>query len=200
MFRIAMEIKEVNYDKMLDTFMEQIKSQQQNGMLGGMKIPPMMNMDFLKSMPQETKNAMVASAMNAEQKRMLDMLEMLAVKSGYSVQFQKLNVACVNEADCTIRFNVDIASMVYAPAIDKLVDTLIEESDLPSVMGDAYKEGISLSEVSEYMKQQDEKQQEYFVLKSMSDKKDILMRKIEHMASEKDMYLQLSNMRFLLGA
>lgn len=198
MFRIQMEIYNVNYDAMLDTFMEQIKQQQQNGMLGGIKIPPMMNMGFLKSMPQETKDAMVASAINAEQKRMTDMLELFAAKSGQKVKIHQLHVVCVKEENCKIRINLDVTSMDYHTAIDKITALLIEEEDLKSVMGECYQEAITVSDAAAYMKQQDEKKQEFFVLKSMSGKKKVIMERLESMAADSGMHLELSNIRFMV--
>lgn len=198
MFRIQMEINNVNYDAMLDTFMNQINQQQQNGMLGGIKIPPMMNMDFLKKMPQETKDAMVASAINAEQKRMTDMIELFAEKSGLKIKLHQLHVICVKEADCKIRIIVDVTSIDYQSAIDKIATLLIEEEDLKSVMGESYQETITVSDAAAYMKQQDEKKQEFFVLKSMSNKKKVIMERLESMAADSGMHLELSNIRFMV--
>ncbi len=198
MFRIQIEISNVNYDTMLDTFMEQIKQQQQNGMLGGMKIPPMINMDFLKMMPQETKDAMVASAINAEQQRMTDMIEMFAEKSGLKMKIHQLHVLCVKEANCGIRINLDVTSVDYLTSIDKIADFLIEEEDLRSVMGECYQEGITVPEAAAYMKQQDEKKQEFFVLKSLSNRKKEIMKKLVSMAADNGMHLELSNIRFML--
>lgn len=198
MFRIQIEISNVNYDSMLDIFMEQIKQQQQNGTLGGMKIPPMMNMDFLKMMPQETKDTMVASAMNAEQKRMIDMLEMFAAKSGQEMKINQLNIECVKEENCKIRVKLDVSSMNYQTAIDKIATLLIGEEDLKSVMGECYQETITVPDAAIYMKQQSEKRQEYFVLKSLSDKKEVIMQKIESMAEDNGMHLGLYNIRFMM--
>ena len=198
MFRIVLEIKDINYDKMLDTFFEQMKGYEKNGNLGGMKIPPMMNLDFLKNMPQDTKNGMVASAINAEQKRMIDMVETMAVRLDYPAKIAKIAVASLNEAACTVRVLLDVESMQYAPAIEKICMSLIREEDLPSVMGTAYQAGMTLSQVPDFMNGQTEKQKEYFVLKSMSDKKQIIMSKVEQLAAEKDMVLQMSNMRFMM--
>lgn len=198
MFRIVLEIKEINYDKMLDNFFEQMKAFEKNGSLGGMKLPPMMNLGFLKNMPPDTKNGMVASAINAEQNRMIDMVEMLAVRLGYPAKVAKVAVAALNEQNCTVRVILDVESMEYAPAIEKICMTLIAEEDLPSVMGTTYQEGMTLSQVPAFMNDQEEKQKEYFVLKSMSDKKQIIMSKVEQLAAEKEMLLQMSNMRFMV--
>ncbi|MDD2971937.1 MAG: hypothetical protein PHE02_07390 [Lachnospiraceae bacterium] len=198
MFRIVLDIREINYDKLLDTFFEQMRGMEQNGSLGGMKLPPMMNLDFLKNMPQETKNGMVASAINAEQKRMIDMVEMLAVRFGYPAKIHKVAVASLSEPDCTVRLVLDVESMNFAPAIEKICMALISQEDLPSVMGTAYQEGITLSAVPEHMSQQTEKQKEYFVLKSMSDRKQIIMERLEKIAAEKEMLLQIHDMRFMM--
>lgn len=198
MFRIQMEIRNVNYDAMLDNFMDQIRQQKQNGMLGSIKIPPMMNMDFLKSMPQETKDAMVASAINAEQKRMTDMLEMFAARSGLEVKVHQLHIVCLKEADCKIRINLDIASIDYQAAIDKIADLLIGEEDLKSVMGECYQEAITVSDAAAYMKQQVGRNQEFFVLKSMSEKKKVIMERLESMAAGNGMHLEISNIRFMV--
>ena len=141
---------------------------------------------------------MVASAINAEQKRVIDMVEMFVMRLGYSAKVHKLGVACVNEAECSVRLVLDIESMQYQPAIEKICMALIAEEDLASVMGENYQEGMKLTEVPAYMQQQSDKKQEYFVLKSLSDKKQIIMRKLEQMATQKDMLLVLSNMRFMM--
>lgn len=198
MFRIQIEISNADYDAMLDFFMEQIKQQQQNGTLGEIKIPPMMNMNFLKMMPQETKDTMVASAINAEQERMIDMLEMFAAKAGQEMKIHQLNIACVKEENCKIRVNLDVASMNYQTAIDRIATSLIEEEDLKSVMGESYQETITVPDAAIYMKQQDEKRQEYFVLKSLSGKKKVIMQKLESMAADNGMNLSLYNIRFMM--
>ncbi len=197
MFRVQADIKNVNYDAMLDTFMNQIKQQQQNGTLGGMKIPPMLNMDILKKMPQETKDAMVASAINAEQQRMKDMIEMYSAKAGQNIKIHRLQVLCVKEANCTIRLNLDVTSMDSITAIEKIATILIED-DLKTVMGEDYQENISVSEAVTYIKEQNEKKQYFFILKSMSNKKKMIIEKLESMAADIGISLELTNIRFMV--
>ena len=194
MFKIIAEIKEIEFDHVIDQMLELAKNHPQ----AGMQIPAFINADMIKQMPQEMKNEMVVKALTAEKQKGIDMLQNMAARMGITMQVKSLLLEAPNTVECALRLQLEGSVAEYDRAIDVLMPRLLKEEQIPAILGTSASAGITTAEAINVMKQKSETEKEFYLVKTLSLNKEILKQELEQMAKLKNVALTMGVMRFML--
>ena len=93
MFKVQIDMKELNYDNIVDKLIEQQKNQKENR-----KIPSFINLSLDKKLPQNMKNEFIAKALIGEKKKAIHIFETKAQNYGFRVKIKDMHAKCVKEA------------------------------------------------------------------------------------------------------
>lgn len=202
MFRISAEIASLDCDDALAQAFDTVKRMQSEGMLdnmpGGMKLPPFVNADFLKQLPQNQKMTMLAEGLNKEKARMIPMIQNVAAASFGQVIITDYLIETAGLKDCQVRVKLDVAQINPDAVLDRMIAEDLREEDIPAILGEHYDKNLNLENIGFYMHGQPAETKEYLAVKMMSVKKTDLMQKITEFAAGRNVKLSMGNLRFFL--
>ena len=198
MFKMIIDIEDVNYDNLMDQMLGMLKEQEKNGTLNGAKIPPMPDSNLLKKMPQPMKNQMLVAALQMEKKKIIEMMEKLVEKVAGEITIQSFELQAKNEPGCVLRTAITIQTIDYLFVLDKILPFLTKE-ECEELLGEDANQ-IPQDQIATYLRERTTKEQEVFMAKSMRIKKDVMIQKAEEMVAERNAYLKIASIRFLVEA
>lgn len=202
MFRIILECKTFNCDKMLGNIIDMIKQMQGSGLLkhlpGGMKIPDFVNASMFQNLPDAQKIPMFEQGLSKEKARILPMLENAVSDKLGKVHLLDFGIQYVGLPDIVAKIRVDAEVLDYNQVIDILTEQYLEESSIEQILQDQYDEAITMENIDFFMKGQSEETKEYLIVKSMSVEKQKLMKMLTEFAASKEVFMDIQNMRFLM--
>ncbi|MDD3367332.1 MAG: hypothetical protein PHP50_00395 [Lachnospiraceae bacterium] len=198
MFKIIMELASIDMDQMIDTMMTMIRQYAPNGMIGGMKIPPFFNADYMKNLPQQMKIEMLTKAMTMEKGRTIPMLEQLLQRVFGQVKIQDYTMEAIQGTEGILRMSVSVERMDTMQALDYLSDRYLHEENAGTLLGDHYETPFSKENCLNYMKNATEEDRLFYCLKLMSSQKTMVMQDLEQSAASKGITMQIANLKFLL--
>lgn len=179
MFRLIADITELNFDNV--------------------KLPKIPGLGMIMRMPDAQKLSMFATAVNTQKAQILPKLEEeLQKKWGY---LRLADIAAEQPADgsCLIRLRVDVADADYDRAIDSIIPSILQPSDVPVIFGDSYPGSASTPDVITYMHQAESTaKKEFYLVKTLSTEKQNIINAFELGASTQGARLKIGALRFLL--
>jgi hypothetical protein len=202
MFRIVLECKTFNCDKLLGNIIDMVKQMQGSGLLskipGAMKIPSFIDASMFQNLPDSQKIPMFEQGLSKEKARILPMLENALSEKIGKVHLLDFGIQYIGTENVVAKIRVDAEILDYNQVIDILVENYIEEASIEQILQDQYDETITMENMDFFMKGQSDETKEYLIVKSMSIEKQKLMRMLENFAESKEVEMKLENIRFFM--
>jgi len=202
MFRILAECSKVEVDDALSLAIEKVKEMQNSGQLSGIagsiKIPDFINGGMLKMLPKDKKMELMEQSMHQEKSRIMAMLQPAISRVIGPVQILDFQMKAMPAAGLDATMRVDVEIQDADRVIDLITEKLIEECDLPEILGEHFEPSINMENIAFYMKGQPADTKEYLIVKSLSVKKAFLSRKMESIAADKQLGLSIAALRFMM--
>lgn len=195
MFRVILDVAEINYDDLLDQMIEMAKANP--AMLGGFKLPPFFSGSMLKKLPQQQKNEMLIKAIESEKGKFLQSIQQMITVSLGPVILSDIGLKNSEKSVNGLSLRLDVARGDYDRVLELLTEKVIQEEDIKEILGDHFEDGLTMDNLLFYMKGQPEQTKEYLVVKTLSVKKAYLTEQLEQLATGKNVELKVNFMRFL---
>lgn len=202
MFRIILECKTFNCDKLLGNIIDMVKQMQGSGLLknipGGMKIPSFIDASMFQNLPDSQKIPMFDQGLSKEKASILPMLENAVSQKLGRVHLLDFRIQYVGQPEVIAKIRVDVEIIDYDQVIDILVENYLEESSIEQILQEQYDAEITMENIDFFMKGQQDETKEYLIVKSMSVEKQKLMKMVEEFAASKEVQMELQTLRFFM--
>lgn len=202
MFRIIANCSEFDCDKLIERLFDMVKQMDEQGMLdklpGGMKLPPFVNAKMLTMLPGPQKLALISKGLTQEKGRMLPVLQRLLGGVLGNVSIRDFDIQTEVAPDALVQFRLDVAKLDADQAIDLLIANVMQEKDIPEILGEHYDAQLSMENIGFYMHGQPEETKEYLVVRTMSVGRAKLMAYLEKMAQTQEVQMKISSMKFMI--
>lgn len=202
MYRIMIECTNLNCDKFVIQMIENIKRMQQEGMLqnlpAGIKIPSFFNAGMYQALSQQQRLALVTQGINQEKKRLMPMLEKKLEPYIGKIVLSDMMMQTDVGAECEALFQLDVARTDSDKMIDLLVERVLEEKNIPEMLGQNYDHNLNTENIAYFMHGQNQETKEYLVLKTMSVEKSKVIEYVTQYALAKDIVVSIKNIKFML--
>lgn len=195
MIKIILAVGHLNYDAFLERVLEMAKDHPEQ--TGGMKLPPF-SAKMLKMLPAHKKNEMLAQAMNGSKDKVLPQAEMLLSRFLGPVRLKDMDIQCEKTGQEELTVMAEFAEYDSHFLIDNLLPRYYTEQTARQMLGEDYTGSCELSAVQSFMKQQDYKQRQFLLAKSMSVNKVYLMQMLERGAAMNGIELRMNNIRLMV--
>lgn len=195
MIKIILAIGHINYDEFLERILQMAKEHPEQ--MGGMKLPPFSD-KMLKMLPTHKKNEMLAQAVNGSKEKVLPQAEMMLSRFLGPIRLKDLEIQCEKHGQDVLTVMAEFAEYDSNYLIDNLLPRYYSEQTARQMLGENYTGSCDLNAVQYYMKQQDFKQRQFLLAKSMSANKQYLMQMLERGANMSGIELRMNNIRFMV--
>ena len=120
MFRLILNIEDVDYNTLIDMVSEMVKKNKDNPALKGMKIPSM-GFAMVKNLPKAQKNEMLAMIVNQDKARTIQTLESVIAARVGAVRILNAVGSAITDG---VQITVDVGAFDLASAVqmDKIVN------------------------------------------------------------------------------
>lgn len=195
MIKMILAIGHLNYDAFLERVLEMAQAHPEQ--MGGMKLPPF-SAKMLKMLPAHKKNEMLSQAINGSKEKVLPQAEMMLSRFLGPVRLKDLDIQCEKNGQDEMTVMAEFAEYDSNFLIDNLLPRYYTEQTARQMLGDDYTGSCELNAVQTYMKQQDYKQRQFLLAKSMSVNKVYLMQMLERGVAMSGIELRMNNIRFMV--
>ena len=194
MFRIILNVENVDYNVLIDMVSEMVKKNKDNPALKGMKIPPM-GFAMVKNLPNAQKNEMLAMIVNQDKARTIQTLESVIAARIGAVRI--LNVVGNAIAD-GVQLTVDVGAFDFDRGIDMFFPKYLSSEDFNEALGDSLADDMSNSEFCQAVKELSLEDKEVVFLRSIRMKKDSFLSDMENAMKDKGISANLSELKILV--
>lgn len=195
MIKVILAMGHVNYDLFLERVFEMAKEHPEQ--MGGMKLPPFSG-KMLKMLPAHKKNEMLAQAVNGSKERILPQAEMMLSRFLGPVRLKDIEIGCDKKGPNEVTVMLEFAEYNSCHLIDHFMPLYYSEQTAPQMLGENYRGSYDLATVQNYMKQQDAKNCQLLLAKSMSANRPYLMQMLERGAAAAGIELKINTIRFMV--
>lgn len=179
MFRLIVDINEINIDHVT--------------------LPKIPGIGMIMRLPNDQKFSMLVNVLNSQKAQLLPKLEEEAAKKWGYIRISDLAAEMPADGSCYIRFRIDVADADYDKAIDTIVPSIFQPSDVLPVLGESYSGSSSTPDVINFMHQAPSAaQKEFYLVKALSTEKQTLLQRIEYAADTQGAVVRMGALRFLL--
>lgn len=194
MFRLILNIKNVDYNTLIDMVSEMVKKNKDNPALKGMKIPPM-GFSMVKKLPEDKKNEMLAMLVNQDKTRTIQTLtSVIAARFGW-IRILNAEAAVAEEG---VSFQVDVGAYDFDRGIDLFFPKYLQTEDFNEALGDNEAERMTMGEFCQAVKELSIDDKEVVFLRSIRMKKESFLYDLECAMKEKGISAHLSELKILV--
>ena len=194
MFRLILNVKNVDYNTLIDMVSEMVKKNKDNPALKGMKIPPM-GFSMVKKLPEDKKNEMLAMLVNQDKTRTIQTLtSVIAARFGW---IRILN-AEASAAEEGVSFQVDVGAYDFDRGIDMFFPKYLQTEDFNEALGDNEADRMSMGEFCQAVKDLSIDDKEVVFLRSIRMKKESFLYDLECAMREKGISAHLAELKILV--
>lgn len=194
MFRLILNVKNVDYNTLIDMVSEMVKKNKDNPALKGMKIPPM-GFSMVKKLPEDKKNEMLAMLVNQDKTRTIQTLtSVIAARFGW---IRILN-AEATVAEEGVSFQVDVGAYDFDRGIDMFFPKYLQTEDFNEALGDNEAERMTMGEFCQAVKELSIDDKEVVFLRSIRMKKESFLYDLECAMREKGISAHLAELKILV--
>ena len=132
MFRLILNVEDIDYNALIDMVSQLIKQNKDNPALKGMKIPPM-GFSMLKNLSVDKKNEMLAMVINQDKARTIQTLQ-----SVITAQFGAIRILDTVGSTLAngVQLQVDVGAFDFDRGIDMFFPKYLQKSDFCETLGD----------------------------------------------------------------
>lgn len=194
MFRLILNVKNVDYNTLIDMVSEMVKKNKDNPALKGMKIPPM-GFSMVKKLPEDKKNEMLAMLVNQDKTRTIQTLtSVIAARFGW-IRILNAEAAVAEEG---VSFQVDVGAYDFDRGIDLFFPKYLQTEDFNEALGDNEAERMTMGEFCQAVKELSIDDKEVVFLRSIRMKKESFLYDLECAMREKGISAHLSELKILV--
>lgn len=194
MFRLILNVKNVDYNTLIDMVSEMVKKNKDNPALKGMKIPPM-GFSMVKKLPEDKKNEMLAMLVNQDKTRTIQTLtSVIAARFGW---IRILN-AEASAAEEGVSFQVDVGAYDFDRGIDMFFPKYLQTEDFNEALGDNEADRMTMGEFCQAVKDLSIDDKEVVFLRSIRMKKESFLYDLECAMREKGISVHLAELKILV--
>lgn len=194
MFRLILNVKNVDYNTLIDMVSEMVKKNKDNPALKGMKIPPM-GFSMVKKLPEDKKNEMLAMLVNQDKTRTIQTLtSVIAARFG---RIRILN-AEATVAEEGVSFQVDVGAYDFDRGIDMFFPKYLQTEDFNEALGDNEADRMTMGEFCQAVKDLSIDDKEVVFLRSIRMKKESFLYDLECAMREKGISAHLAELKILV--
>ncbi len=194
MFRLILDVKDVDYNTLIDLLSDMIKKNKDNPALKGMKIPTA-GFGMLKHLPMDKKNEMFAMVINQDKNRTMQTLEsVISSAVGYA---KVLDASAMALAD-GIQLLVDIGTYDFDRGIDLLFPKYMRKEDFNEAMGEDTADILTVDEFAKEVKSLSINDKEVILLRSLRMKKEAVLFDLENVLRQKGISLHFGEFKILV--
>ncbi|MBR3807176.1 MAG: hypothetical protein IKJ15_02240 [Lachnospiraceae bacterium] len=194
MFRLILNIKNVDYNTLIDMVSEMVKKNKDNPALKGMKIPPM-GFSMVKKLPEDKKNEMLAMLVNQDKTRTIQTLtSVIAARFGW-IRILNAEAAVAEEG---VSFQVDVGAYDFDRGIDLFFPKYLQTEDFNEALGDNEADRMTMGEFCQAVKDLSIDDKEVVFLRSIRMKKESFLYDLECAMREKGISAHLSELKILV--
>lgn len=193
MFRMILNVEDVDYNTLIDMISDMIKQNKDNPALKGMKMP-IGGFSMLKHLPTDKKNEMFAMVINQDKNRTIQTLA--------SVVSANIGAIRVLDASATtmqngIQLLVDVGAFDFDKGIDLFFPKYLQEEDFNEAVGDE----VTCPNIDDFCRQVKMlpiEDKEVVFLRSIRMKKDVFLLDLENVMKGKGISLRLTELKILV--
>ncbi len=194
MFRLILNVEDIDYDMLIDMISQMIKQNKDNPALKGMKIPPM-GFSMLKKLPMDKKNEMLAMVVNQDKARTIQTLQ--------SVVSARVGAARILDANATtlvngVQLSIDVGAFDFDRGIDLFFPKYLTNEDFKEAIGDEDLEAMDMDSFCHTVKSLPVEDKEVVFLRSMRMKKESFLFDMENLMRGKGISLHLGELKILV--
>ena len=194
MFRLILNVKNVDYNTLIDMVSEMVKKNKDNPALKGMKIPPM-GFSMVKKLPEDKKNEMLAMLVNQDKTRTIQTLtSVIAARFGW-IRILNAEAAAAEEG---VSFQVDVGAYDFDRGIDLFFPKYLQNEDFNEALGDNEADRMTMDEFCQAVKELSIDDKEVVFLRSIRMKKESFLYDLECAMKEKGISAHLSELKILV--
>ena len=194
MFRLILNVKNVDYNTLIDMVSEMVKKNKDNPALKGMKIPPM-GFSMVKKLPEDKKNEMLAMLVNQDKTRTIQTLtSVIAARFGW-IRILNAEAAVAEEG---VSFQVDVGAYDFDRGIDLFFPKYLQNEDFNEALGDNEADRMTMDEFCQAVKELSIDDKEVVFLRSIRMKKESFLYDLECAMKEKGISAHLSELKILV--
>lgn len=194
MFRIILNVEDVDYNALIDMVSEMVKKNKDNPALKGMKIPPM-GFAMVKNLPNQQKNEMLAMIVNQDKTRTIQTLE-----SVISARFGEVRIlnAVGNAISNGVQLTVDVGAFDFDRGIDMFFPKYLQSEDFNEALGDSEASAMTMGDFCQTVKELSLDDKEVVFLRSMRMKKENFLYDLECAMRGKGISAHLAELKILV--
>lgn len=194
MFRLILNVKNVDYNTLIDMVSEMVKKNKDNPALKGMKIPPM-GFSMVKKLTEDKKNEMLAMLVNQDKTRTIQTLtSVIAARFGW-IRILNAEAAVAEEG---VSFQVDVGAYDFDRGIDLFFPKYLQTEDFNEALGDNEADRMTMGEFCQAVKELSIDDKEVVFLRSIRMKKESFLYDLECAMKEKGISAHLSELKILV--
>lgn len=194
MFRLILNVKNVDYNTLIDMVSEMVKKNKDNPALKGMKIPPM-GFSMVKKLPEDKKNEMLAMLVNQDKTRTIQTLtSVIAAKFGW-IRILNAEAAVAEEG---VSFQVDVGAYDFDRGIELFFPKYLQTEDFNEALGDNEADRMTMGEFCQAVKELSIDDKEVVFLRSIRMKKESFLYDLECAMREKGISAHLAELKILV--
>ena len=194
MFRLILDVEDVDYNTLIDMVSEMVKKNKDNPALKGMKIPPM-GFSMVKNLPKAQKNEMLAMVVNQDKARTIQTLESVISARIGAVRILNATGEAITEG---VRLTVDVGAFDFDRGIDLFFPKYLENSDFNEALGDESADKMSMEAFCQAVKELSVDNKEIVFLRSLRMKKEKFLYDLECAIQGKGISARFSELKILV--
>ena len=194
MFRLILNVKNVDYNTLIDMVSEMVKKNKDNPALKGMKIPPM-GFSMVKKLPEDKKNEMLAMLVNQDKTRTIQTLTSVIAARFGRIRILNAEAAVAEEG---VSFQVDVGAYDFDRGIDLFFPKYLQTEDFNEALGDNEADRMTMGEFCQAVKDLSIDDKEVVFLRSIRMKKESFLYDLECAMREKGISAHLAELKILV--
>lgn len=194
MFRLILNVEDVDYNTLIDMVSEMVKKSKDNPALKGMKIPPF-GFSMLKNLSDDKKNEMLVMVINQDKTRTIQTMEsVITARFGAVRILDVLGSAIANG----VQLQMDVGAFDFDRGIDWFFPKYMKNEDFNEALGDTEASSMTMEEFCQTVKGLSPENKEVVFLRSIRMKKDVFLTELENLAMGKGISVRLSELKILV--
>lgn len=194
MFRLILNIEDVDYNTLIDMVSEMVKKNKDNPALKGMKIPPM-GFAMVKNLPKAQKNEMLAMIVNQDKARTIQTLESVIASRVGAVRILNAVGSAITDG---VQITVDVGAFDFDRGIDMFFPKYLKNEDFSGALGDETASAMNMQEFCNSVKAMPIEEKEIVFLRSMRMKKETFLYDMECALKEKGISARFPELKILV--
>ena len=195
MIKLILECNSIDYDAYLNEVIQKAKEHPE--MTGGIKLPKGIGA-VLNHMPKKAKNEMIAKAINSHSEAAIPRVQQLLYNVLGPVEIHSFHIDCGTISKESVVMTSEIAHFNGAIFTQSILPKYYSEETAPRIFQGFSPRSYRLEDAQEFIRNQNEKNMQLLVARSISSNKQYIMEVLENKVRSQNMNMDIRNLRVLV--